>query len=789
MYNLGEHFKVNYKNNVNQECVFSGNNYRFTILAEGLIRIEYSETNQFTDKLTKLVANREFNKPDFTVKEDHNYLEIKTPLFSLNYQKGKTIKNSKNFKINIGETLNWYYGHVEAKNYNSFINLDRKKQIKSLYSFDGFVSIDDSKSEILEPDGTYTYRDNDQVDIYLFVYYKDFQSCLNNYFKLTGYPALIPRFALGNWWSKNEAYNDQTLKETVDEFAYNEIPISVALLDKDWHIRKYDKKNHLKTGFTFNKELFHSPFDMINYLHSKNIRVGLNIDPTEGLHEIDESFDKAKNYLDINEEGIIPFNVLDYKWLDVYLKLFIHPLDSLGVDFYYLDIEKDDYPIFLLKNYHFNDMNRNYNRRPIVLAYYTDMVQHKYPILYMGKSKVSWDSLKQIPFLNANATNLGNSFYTHDIGGYFKGIEDNELYVRYVQLGAFSPILKFGSDKGKYYKREPWRWNIKTLNIARDYLTLRHKLIPYLYTESYNYHKFGTPLIKPLFYINPEMYDDPIFKDEYFLGTQLFISPIVKQKDYVMNRVVHRFFMPEGLWYDFFTGKKFIGNKTYTSFFKDENYPVFAKAGSIIPMSNDEDVNFTNPPKNLEIQIFPGISNQYDFYEDDGVSSLYKKGFYLLTKIDYNYMPNNYTVIIKALEGKSGIVPEYRNYKLVFRNVKKATDVIVYNNKTKIDCISYTHGNDFIVEVKNIKTINQLSVNCKGKDIEIDATRVINDDIFAILDDLQIETLLKEKIDEVIFSDIPVKKKRIEIRKLRSKGLEQKFVRLFLNLLEYIEQV
>ena len=191
----------------------------------------------------------------------------------------------------------------------------------------------------------------------------------------------------------------------------------------------------------------------------------------------------------------------------------------------------------------------------------------------------------------------------------------------------------------------------------------------------------------------------------------------------------------------------------------------------------------------MEIHFFPGISNEYLLYEDDGISSLYEKGFYLLTKIEYNYMPSNYTVIIRALEGKSGIVPEYRNYKLIFRNAKKATDVIVYENREQIESKSYVSGPDFVVEINNVKSISQLTINCKGKDIEFDPTRLINDDIAGILDDLQIETLLKEKIDSIIFSDMPIKKKRIAIRKLSKYKLDKKFIKLFLRLLEYISTV
>ena len=794
MYNLGEHFKIDYKKAMpNKDAIIQGKKYRFTVLSERLIRIEYRENGMFLDAPTELVSNRNFPKVNFKVNQDKNYLELTTSYFKLTYSKGSKITNSRNFKVEVLNTDRvWYYNHVEAKNYEAPLLIEdgKIKKIKSLYSLDGFVSIDDSKGRIVLEDGTMQDNDYEGIDIYLFVYNNDFDLCLKDYFNLTGYPSLIPRFALGNWWSRNDIYNDSSLKELIDNFKKYEIPISIVLLDKDWHVRTYEGKNHLKTGFTFNKDLFKAPYEMISYLHTQGIRIGLNINPTEGFYDIDEYYEQAKKYLKPDEKGVIPYSILDPRWIDVYLKVFIHPLDSLGVDFYWLDFySKNLSEDILLKHYQFHDMERNYKRRPMLLSYNSALAQHRYPVLYAGKATVSWESLKQIPKYNADATNIGVSWISHDIGGYFKGIEDNELYIRYVQLGTFSPIFKFGADNGKYYKREPWRWSVKTLEIVKDYLNLRHKLIPYLYSEAYKYTKNGVPLLKPVYYVAPEMYDDLLYSDEYYFGSQLFVCPITKKKDYVMNRVVHRFYMPEGIWYDFFTGKKYPGNHNYVAFYKDQNYPVFAKAGSIIPLGINESINDTTPPKNMEIHFFPGISNEYLLYEDDGLSSLYKKGFYLLTKIEYNYMPSNYTVIIRALEGKSGIVPEKRNYKLVFRNAKKASDIIVYDNKEQINCKSYVSGPDFIVEIENVKTIGQLTVNCKGKDIEFDPTRLINDDIGGILDDLQIETLMKEKIDAIIFSDMPIKKKRIAIRKLGNKGLERKFVKLFLRLLEYISTV
>src|SRR5690606_37271583 len=206
------------------------------------------------------------------------------------------------------------------------------------------------------------------------------------------------------------------------------------------------------------------------------------------------------------------------------------------------------------------------------------------------------------------------------------------------------------------------------------------------------------------------------------------VSPLTYKKDPVMDRVVHKFYLPFGTWYDFKTGKKFPGERSYVSFFRDQDYPVFAKSGSIIPLSNDVSNN-TAAPKNMEIHIFPGRSNTYNLYEDDGVTNLYKQGYYILTSIDYNYQSNNYTVIIRALEGKSGIITKERNYKIRFRNTKKAEDVVAYVNNTPVPTINYVDENDFIVEVNNVSTIGQLSINCKGKAIEIDAVRLINEDI------------------------------------------------------------
>ena len=800
MYNLGEQFKIDKQRAIaNKKNIIQGPNYRFTVLTERLIRLEYNDNGHFVDDPTELVLYRDLKTPEFNLKEDTNFIVITTKYFKLTYIKGKSFLGGKanpsaNLKVDLLNTDRyWYYGHPEVRNFglpNSSLAEGGLKG-KGIYSAEGLASIDDTNSLILHEDGTVSKNNELRVDTYLFMYNNDFEEALKDYYQITGFPALIPRYALGNWWSSNENYNDLELKTLIDNFERNEIPLSIIVLDKDWHKRINIKNKNLRTGFTFNDKYFTNPKAMIDYLHSKNIRIGLSVDPTSGIYNIDTYYNEALKYLKADQSGKIPYNVLDPKFIDVYLKLFIHPLDTLGIDFYWLDLENPQTieGLTLFKHYQFYDMQRDFKRRPLLLSEGKTIAPHRYPVLYSGKTEVSWNTLRKIPFYNNNTFNNGSPFVAHDVSGYFKGTEDNELYLRSIQLGVFSPILKFGVDKGHYYKREPWRWDIKTHTIAKDYLNLRHKLIPYIYSEAYKYHKFGDQLIKPLYYIKPSFYDDVLYRNEYFFGSSLFIAPIITQKDEVMNRVVHNFYLPNGTWYDYVTGKKFPGGKSYISFFRDEDYPVFAKSGAIIPLSNNKNINDTTPPTDMEINIFPGQSNSYTLFEDDGESDLYRKDYYLLTQIDYTYMPNNYSVVIRAIKGKSGIIPEKRNYKIVFRNTKRTDEVSAYINETSLSLKTYVDGPNFILEIKDVPTVGQLTISCKGKDIEIDALRLINEDIERIISDLKISTEMKEKIDSILFGKDPIKKKRIAIRKLGKNGLDKKFIRMFLKLLEYIGEI
>ena len=786
MYDLGENFKVDLsKTMANPDCVFSGSKYRITVLTERLVRLEYSPTGEFNNNLTRLVSNRSFSKPDFSFKEDNNTLFISTSYFDLLYHKersfdGGKVHPTKNLSIKLkGTDRVWYYNHPEVRNYK-YISGRVKNKIrtsKSLYSMDGFVSIDDSLGYDKLQSGELSPKLSQSMDIYVFMYNKDFYYCLNDYFNLTGYPDMLPRYAIGIMITKNAIYDQYSLLRSIQKYEDHGIPISSYIL-KNW------ESNIL---YEFNDN-YKDIDKLIKYLNDKRIRLGVAINDTKSFLLNTYNYDLLAQYLPKLQDGTISFDLKNSRIIDAFLKLIIHPLYLKNANFLELNFSDTD-RISFLNYYLYKDYNNGF--RPLIINENPKIVPHKYSMLYSGENVVSWKSLKEVAKFNISGSDMGISYWSHDFGGTKEGEEDAELYTRFMQLGAFSPIFRLGSEESKYYKREPWKWGISTSQIATYFMNLRYRLIPYIYTEYYKYYKFGKPIIEPIYYRYPELIDDVLYNENYFFGSTFYVCPILHKKEPIMDRVIHKVYIPDGLWYDYFTGKKYPGGKRYVSFYKENEYPVFVKAGSIIPMSSSES-NDTSIPKKMEIQVFPGSSNTYSIYEDDGETTKYKNGEYAITNIEFKYEKNDYTLTILPTQGKISILPEKRDYIVRFKNTKPTTVVKSYINGKPIENRKIKKNTDLVVEILNVDTKGQLTIMCTGQDIETENIKIINDDIVSVISDLPIKTIVKDRVDKIMFSDdMSIKKKRIEIRKLAhgKDYLERKYIDLFLKLLEYINEV
>ena len=280
MYDFGSLFRVDIDKAKSISInTFRGKKYRISILSDVLIRFEYSETGSFNDYPTFFASNRSFGRPKYTVEEDNQILIIKNDKFTLQYFKekpfiGSRLSPDQNLKVTItGSEKTWYFNHPEVRNFmGSAYSLDETRGTanyeKGLFSLDGFTTFDDSKTPVLTKYGNVVAPNYENIDTYLFIYNNDFGLGLRDYFNLTGMPLLLPRYAFGVWWNKDECYNETEIQNLVNNFRKNEIPISVLLLGN--YARTKNKNSDI--SFSFDKSIFPNSLSLNEYLKKNNIK-------------------------------------------------------------------------------------------------------------------------------------------------------------------------------------------------------------------------------------------------------------------------------------------------------------------------------------------------------------------------------------------------------------------------------------------------------------------------------------------------------------------------------------
>lgn len=273
-------------------------------------------------------------------------------------------------------------------------------------------------------------------------------------------------------------------------------------------------------------------------------------------------------------------------------------------------------PLWLLNHYHFIDNSRD-GRNGLILSRYSGLGSHRYPLGFSGDAIVCWKSLDFQPYFTALASNAGYTWWSHDIGGHLFSKGDEELYLRWLEFGVFSPINRLHSSNIGISK-EPWNYP-HVEDAAEKYLRLRHALLPYLYSANVRTAFDGVPLISPAYYYDksPLAYAKA-FRNEYYFGEQLFVAPITKKSKNGVSE--HEIWLPKGDWFDFFTGKHIASENEFGTMFLHEydldEYPVFAKAGAIVPMIDFESGN-SQSFENLKVKVFKGAENTYTLYDEN----------------------------------------------------------------------------------------------------------------------------------------------------------------------------
>ena len=416
----------------------------------------------------------------------------------------------------------------------------------------------------------------------------------------------------------------------------------------------------------------------------------MNLHPCDGIRAFEDCYKDAAAAMGIDPatEEPVQYDAADPKFMEVYLDKVLHPLEQDGVDFWWIDwqqydgFEKDGYdPLWMLNHYLYTD-NARKGTYPMILSRYGGLGSHRYPVGFSGDTIMSWASLDFQPNFTNTAANVGYGWWSHDIGGHKLGEWSDDMQVRWVQYGVFSPIYRPHSANRDFFLKEPWNFPGDVETIIEDFMRLRHGLIPYLYTMNYRNHKDGLPLCTPLCYSYPrEMTNDCSFNNQYFFGSELMVCPITSPMDAHTQTGAVKAWLPKGDWFDFFTGRHYHGGRIVKLYRPLELYPVLAKVGGIVPLADDGCVNGAPLPKKLRVRAFAGADGTFRLYEDNERLTENRSA---VTPLSLTW--GKTAVFTKApVEGDAGILPGRRTYALELVGAVKPTRVTVTCDGKPVD--------------------------------------------------------------------------------------------------------
>lgn len=730
----------------NPAAVIHEGSARFTILTSRLIRMEFDPQKSFEDHASQVFWYREQEVPAFNSWKQDGWLHIETDHLHLRFKENGRF-HWRDLHITLKQTgKTWQYSHPDHANLSGTIRtLDsangRLSLPDGLISRSGWAVVDDSQSLVFDENQWLQPRETapEKRDLYFFGYAQDYLATIVDYQRVSGKPGLLPRWALGNWWSRYWAYSDQELLDLMDTFKQLHIPLSVCIVDMDWHITKTGNASSGWTGYTWNKELFPEPTDFIKQLHQRNLKTALNLHPAEGIHPHEEAFPAMATALgqDPGSGNPIPFDIANPVFTEAYFKYLHHPMEDQGIDFWWMDWQQGTKssttgldPLFWLNHLHHFDLGRTGQKRPFIFSRWPGLGGHRYPIGFSGDTIVSWESLAFQPEMTATAANVAYGWWSHDIGGHCEGVEDPELYTRWVQFGVFSPIFRLHSTNNEFIDRRPWAFGKDVLDNARSAMQLRHRLLPLIYTANWLNASQGEPLILPMYYSYPD--DEAAYQapNQYTFARQLIVSPITHAMDPDTKLARQSIWLPAGQWFDFFTNEVHDGGQWLTLYADQSQTPVFAKTGAIIPMDADGTANGVKLPSRLHIKFFAGADGSYQLYEDDGETQSYLNGDFALTNFSQKMNGQIIELRKSSVDGKPDAIsdfPKIRDYHFEIIGISQPEEIKVSDSALNL-AFESTYDEtrkSLMVSVTDVSANQELFVHLMGVRLEAFQTDMI----------------------------------------------------------------
>ncbi|WP_329047161.1 carbohydrate-binding protein [Amycolatopsis sp. NBC_01488] len=573
---------------------------------------------------------------------------------------------------------------------------------------DGWYLLDDTPSAVYDPAaGKATPRPshggNPYQDGYVFTFGHDYKAGLRDLATLTGPSELLPRWAYGVWYSE---YIDRTAADYRDKilpkFRSEGVPLDVLVTDTDF------KAPDTWNGWQFDQSKFPDPTAFFAWAHSQGLHDTLNIHPS--IMGSDPQFaraqatakgklaksgcgtdcyvfdwgdpDQLKAYLDLHGQLMSQGN--DFWWLDWCCDASKSSLAGVTPDSWinqkYADLAAPAVDRGFVISRAYGSLQAGGYSGPVGLST-GPWADKRSTIHFTGDTSSTWGTLRmEVGITPAESAATGMSPISHDIGGHndttgLRGSETytsggqqhqtfklpDDLYARWVQLGAFQPIDRLHSN---HSDRLPWQYGDAAKASATKFLNLRENLVPYTYTLAQQAASTGVPVVRPTYVEYP---DEPAAYaaagSEYFYGPDMLVAPVTSPGTSATTSV----WFPPGQWTDYFSGKSYTGGSTQQVTSDLGTMPVFVRAGGItVTRTADVTNDVQNPLNRATVTVAPGASGSFSLYEDDGTSSAHSA----TTRITYTERRGAHTVTVEPARGRSQVAS--REWTVKFLGVTSA---------------------------------------------------------------------------------------------------------------------
>lgn len=676
--------------------IYVDGDLRITYITSRLLRVEIGE---FTDLASYAVWNRRFPAGDMKITKNGAMCKAETEDIIL------TLKNKKPYSVYFKENAQTELFSKQKNLKGTYRTLDNT--FGKIPLEDGFITekglyLFEDKTILLDKNGMFAPRTGASKDYYVFAYGRNYRDTIKAFYSISSPTPLIPRFALGVWWSRYHAYTQQEYLSLMDRFEKEGIPLTVATVDMDWHwvdIKKqFGKKLSGWTGYSWDTNLFPDYKEFLKQLKEKNLHITLNLHPADGVRSFEDMYeDMARaNGIDPSTEKPVKFRCGSDTFWNSYFDILHKPYEKDGVDFWWIDWQQGKSsdvkgldPLTALNHYHYLDNAEN-GDIPLILSRYGGVGSHRYPLGFSGDTAINWKVLAFQPYFTANAANAAYGWWSHDIGGHHQGYRDDELYLRWIQFGVFSPILRLHSTAIELLGKEPWKYRQDVYKSAKEWLNFRHKLIPYIFSMNHRCHSDGIALCEPMYYSYPNDKNAYNVANQYMFGSELMVCPITSPQNKEVGMGSVKVWIPDGEYTDIFTLQKYSGSQMLTLNRELYTIPVLAKAGAVIPLSADSGNDSSNPQK-LEVWVFKG-NHEFVMYEDNGKTDFAEHTAKTAFKNTFDERTDTVKLTIEV-EGDLSVIPENRQYQICFKDID-CDDFLLDFSKDAIE-----------LEVKDVKTL------------------------------------------------------------------------------------